>query len=110
MPDALPDENCPHCGKALSPDPDIGYRRDRIVHLVSHALGAALRLTLDDVADRSFWEVAEDCENDTWEDAAVAAHDQVLFVIDDVGGLTEHQQEKAETRALTWLKQHYPES
>jgi hypothetical protein len=110
MLDTAPAEICPHCQKPLKADAKIGYRHARVQHLVGHALQAALRLTLNDVADRSFWDAAEECEEDTWDEAACAAHDQILYVIDDIGGMTESQQDKAEQRALQWLKKHYPKT
>ena len=107
MADDLPTETCPHCNERLIADPDIGYRRARIIHLVSHALRAAIRLTLDDLPDRSFWEVASACEEDTWDDAAVVSHDVILDVIDSIGPMSEKQQEKLEGRAIGWLKERY---
>jgi hypothetical protein len=109
MTDSLAEEACPHCGRPLACDPELGYRHARVVHLVDHALRAALRLSLDrDVPDRSFWDAAEACDEDTWEDAALGAHDQVLFVIDDVPGLVDEAREAAERRAIDWLKRIYP--
>jgi hypothetical protein len=109
--DALADETCPHCGQSLTREPELGYRHARMVHLVRHTLHAALRLSLDrDVPDRSFWDAAEACDEDTWNDAALGAHDQVIYVIDSIGGLAEDEQEDAEQRAIIWLKQHYPEA
>jgi hypothetical protein len=108
MPGIEQAERCPHCGSPLAANPELGYREARLRHLVEHALQAALKLSPEDVPDRSFWEAAEACEEDTWQDAALMAHDEVLFVIDSVGGLSETAQDKAENRALKWLATHYP--
>jgi hypothetical protein len=103
------EEQCPHCGQALDLDSKLGYRHARIIHLVEHGLQAALGLSLRDVPDRSFWEAAEACAKDTWADAALAAHDELLEVIDSLGILLdESAQDRAESQAVGWLNSHYP--
>jgi hypothetical protein len=110
MTSSTSNEKCPHCGNLLKLDENLGYRRARIIHLVTHSICAALEVTPQDLPDRSYWEVAENCPEDTWEEAARASHDEILDAIDSVVPLSGEQLDKAETKAITWLKSKYPQA
>ena len=103
------DEKCPYCGEFLDFDEELGYRRSRIVHLVEHSVCSALKVPPEALPDKSYWEAAEVCEGDTWEEAAWMTHDEIFDVIDSFGVLLNgEQQEKALGKALRWLKTRYP--
>jgi len=102
-------EKCPYCGKALEFQKELGYRCSRIVHLVQHSVCAALKIPPEAIPDQPYWDAAEACEKDTWEEAAYMSHDLILDAINSFGGLLgEKEEERAERKALAWLKSHYP--
>ncbi len=112
-------EKCPHCGEALEHHEALGYRRARIVHLVGHAIEAALRNTrhrfgvgvppIVGMQHDRLWGVAEACDEDTWEAAAYWAHDRIFDSVDSLGiMLYDGQHDRAATEALMWLKSKYP--
>jgi hypothetical protein len=105
----MSNEKCTHCGKLLKFDEGLGYRRARIIHLVKHSVNAALGSKFD-LPDRSYWEITSCCPKDTWEEAASAAHDEILDVIDESFGilLGEEGLARAEVKSIGWLKSNYP--
>jgi hypothetical protein len=84
----------------------------RIEHLVRHAVHAATGLGLEDFPDRCFWDAAVDC-GDTWSDAAVVAHDEIIYLFDDshfavTGGIESGPGKRAWAIARRWIERLCP--
>ena len=102
-------EHCPHCGRTLDYDPEIGYRMSRLLHLLDHALYHATNLRIQDFPDRLYWDIASECE-DSWEDIALTARGMLFDLIDSAFGptITEKERDNYERKAIRWLKSKYP--